>query len=67
MGGTGSDYSVPDKAYLIRFKGTDLPPDLVIAANIEVHGEHVVFLRSDGTLAALYVLEIVDSWSEVNL
>jgi hypothetical protein len=67
MGGTGSDYSAPDKAYLIRFKGTELPPDVVIAANIQVHEEHVVFLKSDGTLAALYVLEIVDSWSEFNL
>jgi hypothetical protein len=24
-----------------------------------------VFLRSDGSLAALFVLEIVESWSEV--
>jgi hypothetical protein len=58
---------MPNKAYLIRFKGADLPPDLVIAENIEFHGEHLVFLRSDGTLAALFVLEIVESWSEVNL
>jgi hypothetical protein len=58
---------MPNKAYLIRFKGADLQPDLVIAENIEFHGEHLVFLRSDGTLAALFVLEIVESWSEVNL
>ena len=58
-------HPMSDKAYLIRFKGPDpTPPELVIAANIEFHGEHLVFLKSDGTLAALFVLEIVESWSE---
>jgi len=54
-----------DTAYLVRFKGADLPPELVIAKNIELHGEHIAFVRSDGSLAALFVLEIVESWSEV--
>lgn len=58
---------MPNTAYLVRFRGTDLPPELVIAENIEFHGEHLVFLRSDGTLAALFVLEIIESWSEVKL
>jgi hypothetical protein len=56
---------MPNKAYLVRFKGADLPPQLVIAETIEFHGEHLVFLRSDGSLAALIVLEIVESWAEV--
>ena len=38
-----------------------------IAARAEIHGEHLVFLRSDGNLAALFVLEIVESWSEFEL
>jgi hypothetical protein len=54
-----------DTAYLVRFKGGDLPPELVIAESIEFQGEHVVFVKSDGSLAALFVLEIVESWSEV--
>jgi hypothetical protein len=54
-----------DSAYLVQFKGADPPPELVIAERIEVHGEHLVFLRSDGSLAALIVLEIVESWAEV--
>jgi hypothetical protein len=53
-----------DTAYLVLFKGAHPPPALVIAETIEFHGEHLVFLRSDGTLAALFVLEIVESWSE---
>jgi hypothetical protein len=56
-----------DRAYLIRFKETKFPPDLIVAVNVELHGEHVAFLRSDGTLAALLMLEIVDSWSELKL
>jgi hypothetical protein len=58
---------MPNTAYLVRYKGVDLPPELVIAEKIEFHGEHLVFLRSDGSLAALFVLEIVESWSEVKL
>jgi len=36
----------------------------VIAASAEIHGEHLVFLRSDGSLAALFVMEIVENWHE---
>jgi hypothetical protein len=60
-------HSMADTAYLVRFKGTDQPPELVIAATIEFHGEHLVFLRSDGSLAALFLLEIIESWPEVKL
>jgi hypothetical protein len=59
---------MPDKAYLIRFKGPDpIPPELMIAAKIEFHGEHLIFLRSDGSPAALLVLENVESWDDIQL
>jgi hypothetical protein len=59
---------MPDKAYLIRFKGRDpAPPELVIATKIEFQGCHLIFLKSDGTLAALFVLENIESWSEIQL
>jgi hypothetical protein len=57
---------MPDKIHLIRFKPSDLSSHLVIAANAEIHGEHLVFLRSDGSLAALFALEVVESWPEVD-
>jgi hypothetical protein len=56
-----------DKTYLIQFKRSDLAFHAVIAARAEIHGEHLVFLRSDGRVAALFVLEIVESWSEFEL
>jgi hypothetical protein len=60
-------HAISDRSYQVRFKRADLPPELVIAETIEFHGEHLVFLRSDGSLAALFVFEIVESWPEVNL
>jgi hypothetical protein len=56
-----------DTAYLVRFKEADWPSEMVIAQSIESRGEHLVFLRSNGSLAALFVFEIVESWSEVKL
>ena len=50
----------------MRFEGARLPPELVIGETVELHGEHLAFPRSDGSLAALMVVEIVESWSEVN-
>ena len=54
-------------ADLFRFKEADQPPELVLAETIEVYGEHLIFLRSDGSLAALFVLEIIKSCCEVKL
>ncbi len=53
-----------DKTFLVRLKSSYLSPCLVIAASVEFHGDHLVLLGSDGSLAALFVLEIVESWSE---
>jgi hypothetical protein len=60
-------FNMAETAYLVRFKKADLSPELVIAETIEFQGEHLVFLRSDRSLVALVLLEIVESWSEVKL
>jgi hypothetical protein len=44
-----------------------LPPELVIADAIEFQGEHLAFVKSDGSLAALFLQEAVQSWSKVKL
>jgi hypothetical protein len=36
------------------------------ADSVEIHGEHLAFLRSDGELSALFLFEIVKDWSEVD-
>ena len=53
------------KTYLVRFKEPDLPSKFVEAQRVEVHGEHLVFLRGSGELCAMFLLEIVSEWTEI--
>jgi hypothetical protein len=52
-----------DKAYLVRFKPREIGLQIVIAARAEFHGEYIALLDSKGTLAALFLMEMVESWS----
>jgi hypothetical protein len=54
-----------DKTYPGGVKGSDVSPHIVIAASAEIRGEHLVYLRLDGSLAALFMLEIVESWFRI--
>lgn len=56
-----------NKAFLARFKPSQLGSQTVIAERAEIQGDHLVFLDSRGALAALFLMEIVDSWSEIEL
>jgi hypothetical protein len=53
-----------DRTFLVRFKPAELPPQLIVADRTEFQGEHLVFLNSAGEFVALFVLDIVESWSE---
>lgn len=53
-----------DKAYLLRFKHPELSIQPVIAASVEIHGEHIALLNSKRKLVALFLTEVVESWSE---
>jgi hypothetical protein len=52
-----------DQTYLVAFKPPSQAIQHVIAAMVEVRGEHLVFLSSEGKLAALVLMEIVQSWN----
>ena len=52
-----------DQTYLVKLKPRELGLKAVIAARVEIHGEHVALLNSRGKLAALFLIEIVESWS----
>jgi hypothetical protein len=56
-----------DKTYLVRFKESGLSPVLVEAGKVEVHGEHLVFLRASGELSAIFLFEIVRDWSKIDI
>jgi hypothetical protein len=52
-----------DQTYLVALKPPNRPLQQVVAATVEVHGEHLAFLTAEGKLAALFLLDIVQSWN----
>ena len=53
------------KTYVVKFKSPALSlSHTVIASTVEIHDEHLIFCDSEGRLAALFLLETVESWSE---
>ena len=53
-----------NKTFIVRFKPVELVPQLVIAERAEFQGEHLVFLDDSSQFVALFLAEIVESWSE---
>lgn len=55
------------KTYVVKFKLPALGVvHTVIASTVEIHDEHLIFCDSEGKLAALFLLEVVESWSEIS-
>jgi hypothetical protein len=60
-----------DKTYLLQLKppGLSTRPGfstrMVVAATAEIHGDHLILLNSRGQLAALFILEMVESWNRL--
>jgi hypothetical protein len=60
----GRFWVIAEETYLVRLKPRELGLHVVVVASAEIHGEHIVLLNSDGKLAALFLLEIVENWTE---
>ena len=56
-------YRMADKSHLLRLKPPRLGIQHVIASSVEIHGEHLALLNSDGRLVALFLMEEVQSWN----
>ena len=54
-----------DRTFIVRFKPRQLSTQPVIATDAEIHAEHLVLLNSTGKLAALFLMEVVESWTEL--
>jgi hypothetical protein len=54
---------MPNKRFLVRLRTNAILE--VRAATVEMHGEHLAFLTAKGKLAALFLLEAVESWNEI--
>ncbi len=55
----------PDKTWIVFFNRPQLESQLVVAANATVVGDHLIFTNSKGDLVGLFLLEVVESYSEV--
>ena len=55
-----------EQTYLVALKRPSQAVQHVIAATVEVHGKHLVFLNAEGKLAALFLMEIVESWNVIS-
>jgi hypothetical protein len=52
-----------EKTFLVRLKAPSLALQQVVAAKAEIQEDHLVFANSDGKLAALFLMEIVEGWN----
>ena len=50
-----------DKTYLVRLKPRSLALQHITALRFEIHDEHLMFVGSEGDLAALFPMELVQS------
>lgn len=55
-----------EKTYIVRFKPPELGIQQVRASTVDIQDEHLIFCDSQGKLAALFVLEIVQSWNRLS-
>ena len=55
-----------DKTYLVRLKPPSLAIQHVTASSFQIRGEHLLFVDSEGRLAALFLMELVQSWNVVS-
>jgi hypothetical protein len=52
-----------EKTFLVRLKPPSLALQQVVSARAEIQEDHLVFVNSDGKLAALFLTEIVEGWN----
>lgn len=56
-----------DNVYVVYFIDQTLGSQLINATSCDIAGEHLVFFRHDGKLAALFLLEVVKDWSRIDI
>jgi hypothetical protein len=54
-----------EKLFIVRFEPTGMKPQTFLASSAEIHGEHLVLMNSQGKLVAMFLFEVVQSWSTV--
>jgi hypothetical protein len=55
--------SMADETYLVTLRPPSRAVQQVFAASAEVRGDHLVFVDAKGNFEALFLMELVESWS----
>lgn len=55
-----------ENTYLVRLKGSPGALQRVEANRYEMHGKNLVFVTEDGKVAALFAMDIIDSFDKMN-
>jgi hypothetical protein len=55
--------SMVDQSYLVTMRPPSHAIQQVLAANAEVRGSHLVFVDAEGNFAALFLMDLVESWN----
>jgi hypothetical protein len=55
-----------EKTYLVCLKPPSFALQQVVAAKVDIYGEHLIFVHLNGTVAAVFLLELVQSWNELS-
>jgi hypothetical protein len=56
---------MPARTFRVLLKSPSFAIQHVRASRFEIQREHLVFVDSKGGLAALLLMEIVESWNEI--
>lgn len=59
-------WAMPNKTILVRLKVSAVAFHHVRAVRAEIHGEHLAFLDDKGRLTAMFLMETVESWHEID-
>jgi hypothetical protein len=58
---------MPDTTFLVRLKPPSSAIQHVVASTLKIQGEPLIFCDSEGKLVAMFLLEIVQSYSEISM
>jgi len=56
---------MPNKTYLVRLKPPSSAVQHVVAAETWILDNHLVFLDAKGDVAALFLVDLAESWDEI--
>ena len=53
-----------EKTYIVRFRPPETTVQVLIAASAEVADDYLVMFKANGAMAAMFAMEVVESWSD---